>query len=407
MSDNPLVSIIIPVYNVEKYLDECLRSVINQSYVNLDIVLIDDGSTDNSLEICLKYASQDSRIFVVSKINYHQGSARNVGLEFIKGTSLRRYCEGEKINFIKSLTEIHSFSKIYKNIPISEVDQALQVINQNHVKINLENINELVIQDLPERIIHFLDSDDYLKSDCIKFCIESMIEKKLEIVLHDYICYNDFDNIFDKNKKQFKYENVVFKNGIQMLNRRNFHYYLCWAYCFNSEILNRYNLRFTHGIHAEDDEFGIFLFSLAYRVCYKKSEQVIYRIRVNSTMTSENELDFPSLMPKFLLPIQNYFKDYKTMRHYFRAYSHLVIASHIYKFIKDSTCENKKKLKRFIYKYTSLYICNYHELKYLQTHELLKKMGVKNISRLRRYYKIKSFWRNPKKIFNFLRNNDV
>ncbi|MCV3396613.1 MULTISPECIES: glycosyltransferase family 2 protein [Campylobacter] len=403
MHNNPLVSIIIPVYNVEKYLDECIQSLIHQSYTNLDIILVDDGSTDKSLEICLKYASQDNRIFVVSKINYHQSSARNTGLEFIKGTILRRYCEGEDIDFIESLTQIHTFDKSFKKITISEVNQAIKIKNQNYVKVNLENINELIVQELPNRIIHFLDSDDYLKRECIEFCVNSMINQQLEIIMHDYIYYNDFNKTFKKDKKTLKFNNIVFENGIQVINKKNAYYYLCWVYCFSSNILNRYNLRFTHGIHAEDDEFGIFLFCLANRVCYQKSEQIVYRIRENSTMTSENEIDFPSYIPKFLQPLENYFDNYKTMRHYFRAYSHLIIASHIYKFINESSFKYRKKLKRFIYKYTSLYVNNYHKLNYLQTHEILKQMGIKNINKLSYYYKLKSFWRNPKKIFNFFR----
>lgn len=403
MCNNPLVSIIVPVYNVEKYLDECLQSLINQSYTNLDIILVDDGSTDKSLEICLKYASKDDRIFVVSKINYHQGSARNAGLEFIKGTFLRRYCEGEDIDFMESLTQIHTFDKTKKKIVVSELDQVIKVVSQSYVKINLEDINELVIQELPERIIHFLDSDDYFKKECINFCVNFMITQRLEIFLHDFIYYNDFDKTFKKDKRRLKINNKVFRNGVQMINEKNVYYYLCWAYCFNSIILNRYNLRFTHGIHAEDDEFGIFLFCLANRTCYQKSEQIVYRIRENSTMSSENETNFPSCIPKFLSPLKNYFDSYKAMRHYFRAYSHLIIASHIYRFINKSSFKNKRKLNRFIYRYTSLYVSNYHKLNYLQEHEILNQMGFKDINKLSYYYKLKSFWRNPKKIFNFFR----
>lgn len=82
---NNLVSIIVPVYNVEKYLSSCLDSIISQEYENLEIMLIDDGSTDASLEICSKYASKDSRIMLISKENGGQSSARNVALEVMKG----------------------------------------------------------------------------------------------------------------------------------------------------------------------------------------------------------------------------------------------------------------------------------------------------------------------------------
>lgn len=60
--DNELISIIVPVYNVEKYIAKCLDSLVNQTYLNIEILLIDDGSTDKSLSICKKYAAVDSRI---------------------------------------------------------------------------------------------------------------------------------------------------------------------------------------------------------------------------------------------------------------------------------------------------------------------------------------------------------
>ena len=83
MSD--LISIIIPVYNVEKYLCRCIDSVINQTYKNLEIILIDDGSTDNSGKICDEYVLKDNRIKVIHKQNGGVSSARNTGLDVAKG----------------------------------------------------------------------------------------------------------------------------------------------------------------------------------------------------------------------------------------------------------------------------------------------------------------------------------
>ena len=87
----PLVSIIIPIYNVAPYLAQCIQSVLTQSYENLDIILIDDGSNDESLEIALEFAKKDKRIFVISKPNGGQATARNYGMEFIKGSALREF----------------------------------------------------------------------------------------------------------------------------------------------------------------------------------------------------------------------------------------------------------------------------------------------------------------------------
>ena len=79
------ISVVIPVYNVEKYLSECLDSVVNQTYKNLKIILVDDGSTDFSGKICDVYAEKDNRITVVHQKNAGAGAAKNTGLELIEG----------------------------------------------------------------------------------------------------------------------------------------------------------------------------------------------------------------------------------------------------------------------------------------------------------------------------------
>lgn len=79
------ISVVIPVYNVEKYLSECLDSVVNQTYKNLQIILVDDGSTDFSGKICDVYAEKDNRITVVHQKNAGAGAAKNTGLDLVKG----------------------------------------------------------------------------------------------------------------------------------------------------------------------------------------------------------------------------------------------------------------------------------------------------------------------------------
>lgn len=85
MNEATLVSIVIPVYNVEKYIDRCLKSVINQTYSNLEIILVDDGSPDNCPQICDEWAKRDSRIKVIHKVNAGLGMARNTGIENANG----------------------------------------------------------------------------------------------------------------------------------------------------------------------------------------------------------------------------------------------------------------------------------------------------------------------------------
>ena len=81
----PLVSVIVPVYNVEKYLKRCLDSIIEQTYKNIEIILVDDGSTDRSGEICDEYKKRDERIVLVRQKNKGVASARNSGLKKAKG----------------------------------------------------------------------------------------------------------------------------------------------------------------------------------------------------------------------------------------------------------------------------------------------------------------------------------
>lgn len=81
----PLVSIIVPVYNVEKYLSQCIESLIKQTYFNLEIILVDDGSEDASSDICDKFANQDTRIKVIHKLNGGLSSSRKVGISAITG----------------------------------------------------------------------------------------------------------------------------------------------------------------------------------------------------------------------------------------------------------------------------------------------------------------------------------
>ena len=87
------ISVIVPVYNVEQYLERCVDSIINQTYKNLEILLVNDGSTDNSGQLCDELAKKDDRIRVIHKENGGLSDARNVGID---------EAEAELIGFIDS-----------------------------------------------------------------------------------------------------------------------------------------------------------------------------------------------------------------------------------------------------------------------------------------------------------------
>lgn len=81
----PIISVIVPVYNVEKYLDRCVQSILAQSFQEFELILVNDGSTDSSLEICQKYKEKDHRIILISQENKGLSAARNTGLRNIHG----------------------------------------------------------------------------------------------------------------------------------------------------------------------------------------------------------------------------------------------------------------------------------------------------------------------------------
>ena len=103
---NPKVSIIVPVYNAEKYLERCVNSLRNQTLKDIEIILVDDSSTDASLEICNQMAIDDSRIKVIHKANEGAGLARNAALAI---------ASGEYIGFVDSddFVEFNMFETLY------------------------------------------------------------------------------------------------------------------------------------------------------------------------------------------------------------------------------------------------------------------------------------------------------
>lgn len=104
---NPAISIIVPVYNVEIYLEKCIESILNQTFTNFEIILVDDGSTDKSGEVCDGFAKKDNRIKVIHKKNGGLSSARNTGLEVAKGDYLGFVDSDDYINQ-------YMFEKLYE-----------------------------------------------------------------------------------------------------------------------------------------------------------------------------------------------------------------------------------------------------------------------------------------------------
>lgn len=99
MSDNELISVIVPIYKVENYLKKCVDSIINQTYANLEIILVDDGSPDNCPKICDEYVRLDDRIKVIHIENGGAGRARNIGYTFASGNFISFIDSDDVISF--------------------------------------------------------------------------------------------------------------------------------------------------------------------------------------------------------------------------------------------------------------------------------------------------------------------
>lgn len=133
-----LVSIIIPIYNVEKYLEKCIKSIINQIYRNLEIILINDGSIDESANICEKYKEQDNRIVFINKNNDGAASAKNEGLKVAKGDYITfvdsdDFIELDMIEYmVNTIKKYNSdivqcnFTNLYKNTEKFKQDKIIE-----------------------------------------------------------------------------------------------------------------------------------------------------------------------------------------------------------------------------------------------------------------------------------------
>lgn len=137
-----LISVIVPIYNVEKYINKCIDSIINQTYTNLEIILVDDGSPDNCGKICDEYAEKDNRIKVIHKENGGLSDARNVGIKNAKGMYVTVVDSDDYIE--QKYIEI-----LYKSIKENETDLAIgshKVIYENGTIIDKSTNEENVLE---------------------------------------------------------------------------------------------------------------------------------------------------------------------------------------------------------------------------------------------------------------------
>ena len=424
LKQTPLVSIIVPIYNVASYLKECLQSIVAQSYENLDIILINDGSDDESLKIALNFAENDERIFVISKPNGGQATARNFGLEFIKGSALRTFFDDGDFSLstkaqndkekafqtntsIQSLSQTHSFEKSYKSIDTQKLRAHFTQIKHNFIKSDLECINDFITQELPQNaLVHFVDSDDYITQDCVAKCVQTLLEKDLDIVVHNNKEFDDNTKKITILKRLSQFQSLKqdeYNSGLELLAQNQIYdFYFAWQGLFKASILNRYALRFTEGIYHEDHDFGTLLFCLAGKISYTNEPLYIYRQRANSIITAQKNTAFPSKMPSFLEPLRADFKDYKALRAYFKSFCFVLVGFNIWEFFRQKSEQNaefRQEFRDFFEKTALAY------MKIFKSPLTPDTMGVKPLLRKMNFSKslvwrefFKDLHRQPKKI---------
>ncbi|ECK2558168.1 glycosyltransferase, partial [Campylobacter jejuni] len=315
--------IVIPIYNVEKYLDECLQSVIDQTYTNLSIVLVNDGSNDNSLSIAKKYALQDERIIIIDKKNGGLSSARNTGIDF--------FANQYTLQFEKEEQELLKF----------------QIINENYLDIcSIYRKNTMLDKnfEIPQiDYIIFLDSDDFWKSNCIEECVKRINNVDIVWFGHDLLIEIPLKKKTKNQMQFFDYNQEQIITSLDWLKQVNSEYkplfWFAWQGMINFSFLMKIRLKFINGIIHEDNHFGILLFSMAKYIYVYPETLYVYRVRSGSIMTQNDRTKVASnsyLYPLYLKANKNY----ELFKRYQAALSCVLSCVKVAEFIEENKAEN-------------------------------------------------------------------
>lgn len=181
-SPNALVSVIVPAYNTEKYIEKCLYSLKRQTYNNIEVILIDDGSTDGTAHICEKYKSEDARFHFIKKINTGVSDTRNIGIQ---------KSEGKYVVFVDSddYVEREYIETLVKGIEFYSVQMAC--VEYKIVCDGIETIHQNMEKDV------FLNAGSAINLLANKDAFQGYLWNK--IFVKDIICNNNI--MFDRNIK--------------------------------------------------------------------------------------------------------------------------------------------------------------------------------------------------------------
>lgn len=216
-----LVSIIVPVYNSEEYLEKCIDSIINQTYKNLEIILINDGSKDKSIDICKKYENKDSRIKIIDKKNEGAAATRNLGIDVSKGEYIMFVDSDDYID--KKLVEA-SIIQNQKNdydVVISKVE----LFDDKYIETYCYYENDLIVTEkIKEELIKsiFLDNKEnkftHIEGPVAKLIKKDFITKN-NIRFNTKLIYGE-DLVFSL-EIYTKTSNIFFVNKFLYFYRKN------------------------------------------------------------------------------------------------------------------------------------------------------------------------------------------
>ncbi|EAK0979688.1 glycosyltransferase family 2 protein [Campylobacter lari] len=323
------VGVVIPIYNVEKYLKECLDSVINQTYTNLEIILVNDGSTDeNSFNIAKEYTLKDKRITLFDKKNGGLSSARNVGIEYFSG----EYKLKNKTQTIKENSLIEFNIEGNNPYEIYTVYKSYKAFNNEQ---DLTNFTYPSID-----YIIFLDSDDYWELNCIEECVPRM--DGVDVLWFDMIEYHE---IYGENKTQCsRLKKINIKQECK-INSYSWAKYLAksimkdFAFvCFgliNFNYLKDKKIKFKDYIFAEDHLFGILLFSQAKNIYVYPKIFYYYRIRANSLTNQDKKITKDNILPYFKDIFIAFDENATLAKEYFKYASWVQICLELVQFIEN------------------------------------------------------------------------
>ena len=212
-----LISVVIPVYNVEKYISKTIESVLLQSYINFELILVDDGSLDNSGKICDRYSVKDKRVKVIHKQNGGVSSARNVGIELAAGKYIA-FIDGDDF-----VSECY-LETLYNMLISNNVDMAVQVYynmySTGREKSVKENINKVMSawQFIEFEILEGRDTSPYVKlykADIIKKNNVRFDESitNLEDMLFLFCYAKECDSVF-YNTNEVNYYRIIRMDGV-------------------------------------------------------------------------------------------------------------------------------------------------------------------------------------------------